>query len=69
MTTALATVHATAIIDGNVQLGENVEIGAYCCISGNITIGKNTVIKHHVSIEGNTTIGEVVGMSFVNMLQ
>jgi UDP-N-acetylglucosamine acyltransferase len=58
MTTALATVHATAIIEGNVRLDEGVEIGAYCYISGNITIGKNTAIKHHVSIEGNTTIGE-----------
>lgn len=54
----MAIVHETAIINGNVQLEEGVEIGAYCYISGNITIGKNTTIKHHVSIEGNTTIGE-----------
>ncbi len=54
----MAVVHETAIISGNVQLEEGVEVGAYCYISGNITIGKNTIIKHHTSIEGNTTIGE-----------
>ena len=58
MTMPRTTVHATAIIQGNVHLHDGVEIGAYCYISGNITIGKNTIIKHHVSIEGNTIIGE-----------
>ena len=54
----MTTVHPTAIIEGNVQLDDGVEIGAYCYVSGNVRIGKNTIIKHHVSIEGNTTIGE-----------
>ena len=50
-------IHKTAIIDGNVTLGENVNIGPYAYLSGEIQIGKDTEIGHCVRIEGNVKIG------------
>ena len=50
-------IHKTAIIEGNVKIGENVSIGPYSFISGNIEIGDNTEIGHAVQIEGNVKIG------------
>lgn len=51
-------IHPTAIISGEVTLGNNVSVGAYTTISGNVKIGDNCVIGARVSILGNTTIGE-----------
>ena len=48
----------TAIIGDEVELGENVEIGAYSVLKGKIKIGSGTVIKDHVVIYGPTTIGK-----------
>ncbi|MCU0822379.1 MAG: acyl-ACP--UDP-N-acetylglucosamine O-acyltransferase [Spirochaetes bacterium] len=50
-------IHKTAIIEGNVKLGENVSIGPYSFISGDIEIGDNTGIGHSVQIEGRVKIG------------
>ena len=33
------TIHPTAILNGNVKLGNNVKIGAYSVLEGNIEIG------------------------------
>ena len=43
-------IHPTAIIDENVVLGDNNEIGAYTVIEGPTTIGNNNIISHHVVI-------------------
>ncbi len=43
-------IHPTAIIDDNVILGENNEIGAYTIIEGPTNIGDNNIIGHHVII-------------------
>jgi UDP-N-acetylglucosamine acyltransferase len=51
-------IHKTAIIEGNVTLGDNIEIGAYTVISGNVKIGNGTKIIAQAHISGNTTIGE-----------
>ncbi len=51
-------IHKTAIIENNVILGDNIEIGAYSVISGNVTIGDNNIVKSHTIISGNTKIGK-----------
>lgn len=51
-------IHQTAIIEGNVSLGENVTIGPYSYLSGEIQIGSNSEIGHAVRIEGNVKIGD-----------
>ncbi len=48
----------TAIIKGDVKLGENVFIGPYSIIEGNIFIDDNTFIDSHVVIKGNVRIGK-----------
>jgi UDP-N-acetylglucosamine acyltransferase len=50
-------IHATAIIDSKAELGEDVEIGAYCVIGAGVSIGNRTRIRSHAVVEGRTTIG------------
>lgn len=61
MTQANATaarVHATALLDPDVELAEGVEIGPYSVIGPNVRIGAGTQIGPHVVIERDTLIGE-----------
>ncbi len=51
-------IHETAIIEGNVSIGENVIIGPYSVLSGDIYIGNNTIIGAYVHITGKVRIGE-----------
>ena len=53
-----STVHPTAIIESGVQLGENVEIGAFAFIGSGVRLGDGTRIHHHASVEGNTLVGK-----------
>ena len=52
------TIHETALVSPEAQLGEGVKIGAYSIVGPNVKIGNNTTIHHHVSVEGHTTIGD-----------
>ena len=52
------SVHPTAIIDTNAELGTDVTIGPHSVIEGNVSIGNNTWIGNHVTVCGHTTIGE-----------
>ncbi len=45
------TIHPTAILNGNVKLGNNVKIGAYSVLEGNIEIGDDTEISNNVVIK------------------
>jgi UDP-N-acetylglucosamine acyltransferase len=51
-------VHKTAIIEGDVIIGDEVQIGPSAYISGKVTIGDRTVIGPFVQIEGTVTIGQ-----------
>lgn len=51
-------VHSSVLIEGEVEIPEDVEIGAYTVIQGNVKIGKGTKIGNRVTIKGNVTIGE-----------
>ena len=52
------SVHPTAIIDTNAELGTDVKIGPHSVIEGNVSIGNNTWIGNHVTVCGHTSIGE-----------
>lgn len=53
----MSKIHPTAIVDPSVQLGEDVEIGAYTVIGPDCVVGDRTVIGPHVVIEQYTIIG------------
>jgi len=50
-------VHPTAIIRGEVELGEDVEVGPYTIIEGKVVVGEGTKIGARVSIKGKVSIG------------
>lgn len=52
-----ATIHPSAVIEGNVTIGANTTVGPFTYISGDVSIGENNEIMSHVVIKGNTTIG------------
>ena len=52
------SIHPTAIIDPNAQLGNNVKIGPYSVVGPNVKLGDNVELKSHVVVEGYTTVGE-----------
>jgi len=51
-------VHESAVIEGDVEIPEDVEVGAFTVIQGNVKIGRGTKIGNRVTIKGNVTIGE-----------
>ncbi|RDU73762.1 acyl-ACP--UDP-N-acetylglucosamine O-acyltransferase [Helicobacter aurati] len=53
-----ARIAKTAIIEGEVTIGENVVIEDYAVLKGNITIQDNSYIYNHVTIRGHTSIGK-----------
>ena len=50
-------IHETAIVHPKVQIGENVEVGAFSVIRENVTIGSGTKIGPHVVIDPYVDIG------------
>ncbi len=53
-------IHATAIVDPDTKLGNNVEIGAYSVIENDVIIGDDCVIGHQVVIASGTRLGNGV---------
>lgn len=50
-------IHATAVIDSGVELGENVRIGPYAVLGPNVVLGADVEVGSHAVIEGHTSIG------------
>ncbi len=50
-------VHPTAVISPEVQLGENVEVGALAVIEGPVTVGDDCVIRPGAYLFGPMTLG------------
>ena len=50
-------IHATAVVDPGVELGEGVEIGAFTHVAAGARIGDRTRIGSHCSVGPDTTIG------------
>ncbi len=51
-------VHPTSLIGEEVELAEDVEIGAFCVIEGRVKIGRGTKIGNRVTIKGRVKVGE-----------
>jgi len=54
---AKAEVHPTAILDGDVQLADDVVIGPSCVLTGPVTLGQGTRLIGHVYLTGPLTMG------------
>lgn len=54
----MSQIHATAIVEGNVTLGEGAEIGPFCVVRGDVTLGEGVRLLSGVSVQGPVTIGK-----------
>lgn len=52
-------VHPTAILQGEVELADDVEVGPYCHIQGRVKIGKGTYVEGHVTLGSKYGILEI----------
>lgn len=53
----MPTVHANAVIEGEVDLADDVVVGPYCVVTGPVTIGAGTQLVASVHVQGPATIG------------
>lgn len=51
------SIHPTAVIAPDAEIGANVEVGAYTVIGAGVQVGDRTRIGPHVVIEGPTRLG------------
>ncbi len=51
-------IHPTAILDENIKLGKNVEVGPYAVIEGDVIIGEGTKIGSHAIVASGARIGK-----------
>ncbi len=51
------TIHPSAIVDPEAELGEGVQVGPWSIIGPRVTIGDGTRIHSHVLVERDTTVG------------
>ena len=54
----MPTIHPSAIIEGDVQLADDVFIGPWCCLKGPITLGAGTRLLRRVELYGPLTVGQ-----------
>jgi UDP-N-acetylglucosamine acyltransferase len=52
------SIHPTAIIDKEVSLGNNIEIGAYSVIRGKVELGDDCILKDHSVLYGPLKMGK-----------
>jgi UDP-N-acetylglucosamine acyltransferase len=52
-----SSIHPTAIVDHEAQLGEDVAIGPYCVVGPEVVLGDGVVLHSHVVVEGRTRVG------------
>ncbi len=53
----MAEIHPTAIIEPQVKIAADVEIGPYCVITGDVTLGKGCRLGPHSLVQGTTRLG------------
>ncbi len=51
-------IHPTTIIQGDVQIDDQAEIGPYCVIKGDVKIGRGTIVESHVTL--GSKFGKVI---------
>ncbi|MCK9310604.1 MAG: acyl-[acyl-carrier-protein]--UDP-N-acetylglucosamine O-acyltransferase, partial [Candidatus Cloacimonetes bacterium] len=54
----MSTIHPTAVIHPDANIGEGCVIGPYCSIGANVVLGANNTLANNVILDGYTTIGE-----------
>jgi UDP-N-acetylglucosamine acyltransferase len=52
-----ARIHPSAVVEGAIDLGDDVEVGPFCLLQGEVKIGTGTRLIGHVTILGHTEIG------------
>ena len=52
------SIHPTAIVSNEAEIGKNVTIGAYAIVEGNSVIGDDTFIHPHAIIRSGARIGK-----------
>ncbi len=52
------SIHSTAQVSPDAQIGENVMIGPYCVVEGNAAIGDGCELQSHVVIKKEVKLGE-----------
>lgn len=64
---ASATISPFAVLEGIVDIGEDVVIEAFCTIGPDVAIGRNTLVRAGARIAGRVSIGEasVIGLNAV----
>lgn len=50
-------IHPTAILDGDITLADDVEIGPYCVLRGKIALGAGCVLVQNVHLQGPLSMG------------
>ena len=50
-------IHPTAILEGDIQLADDVEIGPYCVLRGAITLSTGCVLLQNVQLQGPLVVG------------
>lgn len=53
----MARIHATALVDAQAELGDDVEVAAYAMVGAHVRIDEGTRIGPHTVVEGHTMIG------------
>ena len=54
----MANIHATAVVDADVQLADDVTIGPFCVVEKGVSIDAGTILENNVVIGRNTVIGK-----------
>lgn len=54
----MPSIHPTAVVHPEADLGEGVEVGPFCYVEPGVVIGARTRLDSHVTIKSGTTIGE-----------
>lgn len=53
----MTQIHPTAIVSPDAQMGQNVEIGAFCTVGPKVQLGDGVRLISHVVVDGATQIG------------
>lgn len=53
----MASVHPTAVLTGDVQLGEGVTVGPWCVLRGPVKLGEGVELIANVQVQGPVEIG------------
>lgn len=53
----MTSIHPTAVVDPQAELGEAVEIGPYCIVGGGARLGAGVRLLSHVVVDGRCEIG------------